>query len=192
MSRAGAKQVSFDDEPLIVVDDADVVLGYRSKADVHAGEGILHRAFSVFVFNGRGELLLQQRSAEKPLWPLFWSNSCCSHPRRGETVDEAARRRLVEELGIEAEPESVYTFQYHAPYEDVGSERERCTVYLVRSDDPIEVHPSEVAATRWVTAEALDAALADEPQAYTPWLKLEWARLRREFPDVLARYTGAP
>ncbi|MDJ0974944.1 MAG: isopentenyl-diphosphate Delta-isomerase [Planctomycetota bacterium] len=186
---AGAKRVSFDDEPLIVVDEHDAVLGYQPKADVHAGDGILHRAFSVFVFNGRGQLLMQQRSAEKPLWPLFWSNSCCSHPRRGETVDEAARRRLVEELGIEADPESVYTFQYHARYEDIGSERELCTVFLVQSDDEIVVNASEVAAIRWVDADALDAEMASDPDAYTPWHKMEWARLRADFADTLARYT---
>ena len=189
MTQAGAKRVSFDDEPLIVVDEHNAVLGYQPKADVHAGDGILHRAFSVFVFNSKGELLLQQRSAEKPLWPLFWSNSCCSHPRRGETVDEAARRRLGEELGIVAEPESVYTFQYHARYKDVGSERERCTVYLAVSDDEITVNASEVAETRWVEADALDEALRSDPDAYTPWLKMEWARLRADFADTLTRYT---
>ncbi len=188
MSTPHPTRVSFDDEPLIVVDQDDRVLGHRPKAEVHQGEGVLHRAFSVFLFDGRGRVLMQQRSAEKPLWPLYWSNACCSHPRRGETMDAAAQRRLKEELGVEGEPEHVFTFQYHARYEDVGSERELCGVYLLSSDAPVTVNDSEVADTRWLSATALDDELATRPEAYTPWLKMEWARLRSEFRDTLRPY----
>ena len=104
MSASSAKKVSFDDEPLIVVDEDNNVLGYQPKADVHAGDGILHRAFSVFLFDDEGRVLIQKRAASKPLWPGFWANACCSHPRRGETEAEAAVRRITEELGIEAAP----------------------------------------------------------------------------------------
>lgn len=188
MSTLGNQRVSFDDESLIVVDEDDRVLGHRSKADVHAGDGVLHRAFSIFLFNGRGEVMLQQRSEQKPLWPHYWSNACCSHPRRGETVDEAAARRLTEELGIEAPLEYVYTFRYHARYDDRGAEHEMCAVYLTRCDDPVHVNELEVAATRWVTPEDLDHALAEDPASYTPWLHLEWTRLRDEFSEVVKRY----
>ena len=92
--------VSFDNEKLILVDKYDNVLGYKSKAECHEGEGILHRAFSIFIFNDKNQLLLQKRSAKKLLWPLYWSNSCCSHPRKGENYETATHRRLKEELGL--------------------------------------------------------------------------------------------
>ena len=78
--------VSFDDEPLVLVDSADHDQGFLDKASCHDGDGVLHRAFSVFLFNSKLELLLQQRSGQKRLWPMWWSNSCCSHPRKGETM----------------------------------------------------------------------------------------------------------
>lgn len=191
MSGPPPERVSFDDEPLILVDAEDRVVGYGPKADVHAGDGILHRAFSVFLFDSAGRVLLQQRSAEKPLWPLFWSNACCSHPRRGETLDSAAVRRLAEELGVAADPKHIYSFQYHARYEDAGSEHELCGVYLARSDAPIIVNESEVAAIRWITASGLDAELSERREGYTPWFQMEWARLRGEFAAELAPYIGA-
>src|SRR5262252_1833083 len=83
-------------ELLILVDEADGEIGYMDRARCHAGRGMLHRAFSLLIFNADGELLLQQRAASKQLWPLFWSNSCCSHPRRHESIESAARRRLGE------------------------------------------------------------------------------------------------
>ena len=86
--------VSFSDEALILVDHEDRVTGYSSKADAHRGDGQLHRAFSVFLFDGPDWVLLQCRSDNKPLWPGYWANSCCSHPRRGESCDQAAVRRL--------------------------------------------------------------------------------------------------
>ena len=190
MSEPPTPRVSFDDEPLIVVDEENNVLGHRPKAECHEGEGILHRAFSVFIFNERGELLLQQRSADKPLWPLFWSNSCCSHPRRGETEAEAAQRRIEEELGISTELEHLFRFQYHAAFEDRGSEREVCGVYLGRSSDPIRANEHEIADWKWVTVGELEAALESEGHRYTPWLKLEWARMRSESGAVLNKYTA--
>ncbi len=181
-------KVSFDDEPLIVVDEDNNVLEYREKAECHEGEGILHRAFSVFLFNAEGKVLLQQRAADKPLWPLFWSNSCCSHPRRGETEAEAAVRRIHEELGVETELEYVYTFTYHAPYLDIGSEREVCAVFLGRVDGEITANETEIADWKWVTVDELTAALTNDPETYTPWFKMEWARLTGDFAETLAPY----
>jgi isopentenyl-diphosphate delta-isomerase len=188
---ARRERVSFDDEPLILVDGDDQVLGYGRKADVHAGEGILHRAFSVFLFDAEGRILLQQRSADKPLWPLFWSNSCCSHPRRGETEVGAAERRMEEELGIRATPEYLFRFQYHATFGDRGSERELCWVFLARTTDRVRVNEEEIAAVRWVDVETLDRELAEEGDRFTPWLKLEWARMRRDHGPALDLYARA-
>src|SRR6202035_5484072 len=97
---AAASDASADADTLILVDATDREVGYLSKVLCHEGQGILHRAFSLLIFNGSGELLLQQRAPSKRLWPLYWSNSCCSHPRRAETMEGAIRRRLKEELGI--------------------------------------------------------------------------------------------
>lgn len=173
--------VSFDEEPLILVDSIDNIVGYRSKRDCHQNPGILHRAFSVFVFNCQNELLVQQRSSQKPLWPLYWSNSCCSHPRRGEQGRDSVKRRLREELSVECEPEFLYKFCYRAEYDDVGAEHELCSVYIARWDGPVTVNDNEVAGWLYVSAEIMERELAENSQAYTPWLKLEWPRIRNEF-----------
>lgn len=173
--------VSFDDEPLILVDAEDREVGFLSKLEAHAGEGVLHRAFSVFLFDREGQVLVQQRSASKPLWPLFWANSCCSHPRRGETVEGAAVRRVREELGLEAELEPLFKFEYHARFRDLGSEHEMCSVLVGRFGGKPQVNGNEIAAWRMVRPAALDTELVARPGIYTPWLKLEWPRIRREF-----------
>lgn len=180
-SLSGPRQVSFDDEPLILVDAQDNVLGYRPKAECHVGDGVLHRAFSIFLFDAQGRLLIHRRNTEKPLWPGFWTNSCCSHPRRGETVEEAAQRRLREELGVDAELTRLYAFQYQARYLDVGSEHELCSVFIGPLSGEPRVNPTEIAQWRMISASDLDAALENDPESYTPWCRMEWQRLRDEF-----------
>ena len=187
---AQARIVSFDDEPLIVVNDENEVQGYQTKVECHAGEGILHRAFSVFLFNEQGQLLLQQRSEQKPLWPLFWANSCCSHPRRGEVEIDAAHRRVQEELGVAAELDFLYRFQYFAPYEDKGAEREVCSVILGRTNQSVQANENEIAQWRWIAPADLDRELEEHPERFTPWLKLEWAELRSTHAETLAKYTA--
>lgn len=182
---AGNRVVSFDSERLILVDSDDREVGHASKADAHAGQGILHRAFSLFVFNSAGELLLQQRARGKPLWPGYWANSCCSHPRGGEDMDTATQRRLHEELGFTCPLEFVYKFQYHAEYGEVGSESELCWVYVGISDAPVRVNATEIAARRYVKPDALDREIAESPGRFTPWLRMEWTRLRGEYADHL-------
>jgi len=175
------QQVSFDSEPLILVDEQDREIGYRHKRECHSGHGILHRAFSIFLFDGQGRVLLQQRSAVKPLWPLYWSNSCCSHPRRGESLDQATRRRLREELNLDSELEYLYKFIYQADYGDIGAEHELCHVYIGAASGQIEVHPDEIADWRWTPMELVSRELRDEPERYTPWFKLEWSELMRHW-----------
>jgi isopentenyl-diphosphate delta-isomerase len=170
--------VSSESEELILVDADDREIGYESKARCHDGDGLLHRAFSVFVFNAADELLLQQRSADKRLWPLFWSNSCCSHPRRGESMQDAASRRLQEELGLSCALEFVYKFQYQAPFGDLGSENELCSVFVGHSDQVPRTNANEIAACRYVSPAQLDRELRDEPEHFTPWFKLEWRKIR--------------
>lgn len=177
--------VSSEDEPLILVDEQDRVVGHLSKAACHDGAGVLHRAFSLFVCNRSAELLLQRRSSEKRLWPLYWSNSCCSHPRRGETMEEAIRRRLLEELGMTSELHHVYSFQYRASFGDAGSEHELCWVWVGVSDDPARPNRNEIADLRWIAPGRLDEEMAAEPDRFTPWLRLEWPRVREVYRGVL-------
>lgn len=182
-----AAVVSFDEEPLILVDEEDNVLGYESKEACHRGEGLLHRAFSVFLIDGRGRLLIQQRSAGKRLWPLYWSNSCCSHPRRGEEQAEAARRRVGEELGVHAPLFFLYQFRYRAAFGDAGAEHELCSVFAGRCDGVVRPNPNEIERFELVEPDALDRELAERPDRYTPWLRLEWPQLRSaHWPEVEA------
>jgi len=177
--------VSSEAERLILVDADDREIGFDSKAACHDGDGILHRAFSLFIVNGKGELLLQQRSPSKRLWGGYWSNSCCSHPREGETMDEAVQRRLFEELGIRCPLKFLYKFQYQARFGEAGSENELCWVYVGCCDQEPATNINEIAAVRYVAPEDLDRELADHPDRFTPWFKLEWERLRSEFDDEL-------
>ncbi len=187
----GDRVVSSDSEQLILVDGDDAVAGFLDKGRCHDREGILHRAFSLFIFNTRGELLLQQRGAGKRLWPKFWSNSCCSHPRRGESMPEATQRRLADELGIRADLEFIYKFRYQARFGDQGSENELCSVYLGRSDDEVRANKTEIAAVRHVPASSLAHELQSSPQTFTPWFKMEWDQLNTAYAESLAAYTGA-
>lgn len=170
--------VSSDAEELILVDADDNEIGTLSKALAHDGDGVLHRAFSLFLFTSDGRLLLQQRGADKRLWPLVWANTCCSHPRRGETMEVATRRRLAEELGLSAELEFLFTFTYHARYLDRGSERELCHVFAGITDAEPTVNANEIAAIRYASAADLDRWIAERPDELTPWLHLEWPRVR--------------
>ncbi len=182
------RTVSSESEELILVDSEDNEVGYRSKADCHDGPGVLHRAFSLFLFNDDGELLLQQRSAEKRLWPGYWSNSCCSHPRRGETLPIATMRRLRDELNTAAELEYIYQFCYQAEFSEAGSENELCHVYLGRIDGDIRPNDSEIEGIRFISAKDLDLELAEQPQRFTPWFIKEWRALKEGHAGQLARY----
>ncbi len=165
-------------DELVLVDESGRVTGYAGRAACHEGDGLLHLAFSVFIFDSGGRLLLQQRSASKALWGEFWSNSCCSHPRRGEGVMEAAHRRLEEELGLDAELEHLFVFTYHARFGEVGSERELCHVMVGRYEGPVTPNPEEIAAVRWIEPEELDREIERTPERFTPWFLLEWPRVK--------------
>ena len=180
--------VSSEDEELILVDDDDNELGHTSKGRCHDGSGLRHRAFSLFLFDRDGRMLLQRRSEAKRLWPGFWSNSCCSHPRRGETLEIATARRLDDELGIRSSLQHVYRFCYTANYGNAGSENELCHVYLGRVDQEIRPNNSEIAGIRFISAHTLDAELAATPERFTPWFKQEWLELKGTYARDLARY----
>ena len=182
--------VSSEDELLVLVDGEDNETGHMTKAECHDGAGVLHRAFSVFLFNQHGEILLQQRGADKRLWPMYWSNSCCSHPRKGESLELATERRLQDELNVSATLEFVYKFAYQASFGELGSENELCSVYLGRLAGEPKANATEIEATRFITAGDLSDELAANPNNFTPWLKLEWQCLTEEFAETIAKYVA--
>jgi isopentenyl-diphosphate delta-isomerase len=175
-----AADLAADPDSLILVDESDQKVGHLDKTRCHAGRGVLHRAFSLLIFNGKGELLLQQRSASKRLWPLYWSNSCCSHPRRAETMEAAIQRRLYEELGLRCPLHFLFKFQYQAQFDETGAENELCSVFIGRCTDAVKVNRGEIAAWRWISPAALQAEMAAGGSGFTPWFILEWARVWRD------------
>jgi isopentenyl-diphosphate Delta-isomerase len=171
-------EITVDSEPLILVDDADHEVGHLDRAQCHAGAGILHRAFSLLIFDGNGHLLLQQRAPSKRLWPLYWSNSCCSHPRRAESMEVAVHRRLREELGCSCPLHFLFKFRYQAQFDATGAEHELCSVFIGRLSGQPKINRSEICAWRWVSPPALEAELAgSEAEKFTPWFRLEWERI---------------
>lgn len=182
--------VSFDHEPLVLVDRNDCELGHTNKALAHSGDGQLHRAFSIFLFDGPHRVYLHRRSTFKPLWPAYWTNSCCSHPRRGETYQQATQRRLYEELGVNTPLQRLYQFEYHAQYKDVGSEHELCWVYVGNhnADSPLDTHPEEIMADGWFQCDAVDKWVSDHPEDFTPWFLLEWPMLRGRYRMRIQEY----
>jgi len=179
--------VSDESDMLILVDSDDQEVGSSTKEQCHNGDGILHRAFSVFMFNSNGELLLQQRSRKKRLWPMFWSNSCCSHPRLGEGMEQAALKRANEELGVSSDNlQYLYKFYYHASFGSFGSEHELCSVYIGNTNDKVVANVNEVADWRYVSAADLSKEIDLAADKFTPWFKMEWQKLTQNYADELA------
>jgi len=174
--------VSSPSENLILVSPDDEFIGTTTKVEAHQPGGLLHRAFSVFLFTPGGHVLLHERSRLKPLWPGYWTNSCCSHPRHGESYNEAAHRRTYEELGIATPLTEIYQFEYQAHFKTVGSEHELCKVYVgcVDQETQVSPHPEEVHAWDWFHIEEVNELVAASPQVFTPWFLLEWQALRTE------------
>lgn len=168
-------------DTLILVDESDNEIGQLGKVDCHVGDGLLHRAFSVFLFNPQGELLIQQRAAGKMLWGGYWANSCCSHPRAGEDTLAAAHRRIREELGVACELRYLYKFVYHARFGEVGSEHENCWVFAGHFDGRVTPNAAEVADWRFISPGELTQEITANGDIYTPWLKLEWEQITQRY-----------
>ncbi len=175
------------EDRLILVDEADHEIGTLPKTEGHLGAGALHRAFSVFLFDRQGAVLIQQRAPGKMLWPGFWSNSCCSHPRPGEPVEAAGRRRVREELNLDCNLSFLYKFRYQARYQDVGSEHELCYVYAGYPRGTLVADPGEIADHRWIAPDTLTQEIAASPGRFSPWLKLEWQRITTDFLEQIQR-----
>lgn len=164
------------EEEVVLVNEHDEVIGTMDKMLAHRS-GRLHRAFSIFLFDARGRVLLQQRADGKYHSPGVWSNACCSHPRPGESVLSAAERRLAEELGITARLEQRFAFIYHARFANGLQEHEFDHVLLGLFNGKFHPEPLEVKAVRWLSPEELKAGISATPEAYTPWLRICWPQV---------------
>jgi isopentenyl-diphosphate delta-isomerase len=175
-------------EQLILVDAQDRELGVKEKLQAHV-EGVLHRAFSVFVFDAGKRLLLQRRALTKYHSGGLWSNTACGHPRPGETTVEAARRRLREEMGFDCELREAFEFIYRAELDGALVEHEYDHVFVGTHEGEPAPDPSEVEDWRWVTMDDLRRCLRVEPQRYSYWLKavVEGDHRRAFFDDEAAR-----
>ena len=165
-------------EEVVLVDENDREAGVASKRAAHEDGGSLHRAFSVFVFDSAGRLLLQRRAAGKYHFGGLWTNTCCGHPRPGEDVLQAASRRLWEEMGISPELARAASFVYEAFDPASGlTEREYDHVFRGRYDGEPDPDPEEADGWTWVEPEELAAGLSENPGEYTPWFPLAAERL---------------
>ncbi|HRH69838.1 MAG TPA: isopentenyl-diphosphate Delta-isomerase [Flavobacteriales bacterium] len=163
-------------EHVVLVNEQDEVLGTMEKLEAHR-TGALHRAFSVFLFDDEGRLLLQQRAASKYHSALLWTNTCCSHPRLDESLEMAAKRRLAEEMGMDADLEHRFSFIYNATFENGLQEHELDHVFFGRASGPPQPDPSEVNAWRFVGIDVLRTEMERSPAQFTAWLHHCWPML---------------
>ncbi|MEX0667090.1 MAG: isopentenyl-diphosphate Delta-isomerase [Acidimicrobiia bacterium] len=158
-------------EHVILVDESGAPTGTAEKLVAHESPGLLHLAFSVFVYDGEGRVLLQRRAAQKHHFRNRWSNTCCSHPSPGEAAVEAGQRRLMEEMGIDLDLRVVGRFTYRAEDPESGLvEHEVDDVLTGAYIGEPRPNPNEVSAWRWADIGLIEADLADQPDEYTPWL----------------------
>lgn len=158
-------------EYVILVDEDDNETGVMEKLQAHQ-EGLLHRAISVFVFNDKNEMLLQQRAAVKYHSPLLWTNTCCSHPRPGELLADAANRRLKEEMNMACALSHQFSFTYKAVLDKGLTEYEFDHIFFGQSNTAPDPDPAEVLSWKYLTLEEIEAEISDRPEDYTSWFKL--------------------
>lgn len=156
---------------MILVNPHDQKIGLMEKQLAHE-KGLLHRAFSVFIFNKKGKLLLQQRALDKYHSPGLWTNTCCSHQRDGESNVEAGKRRLFEEMGFVTELEEKTSFIYKAPFDNGLTEHEYDHVLVGYYEDNPQINKSEVADWKWMSLEEVKNDMQVNPEAYTEWFKI--------------------
>lgn len=158
-------------DEVILVDGRDRDIGYEDKDACHRIPVKLHRAFSVFIMNKDGEMLIQKRAPAKKTWPGYWSNACCSHPRRGEELQEAVSRRLQQELGFTCSVEHVFTFRYRADFSKEFGESEIDHVFVGQYDGKVLPNNDEIEEWRFVSSIELSRDVRRNPYKYSPWFR---------------------
>jgi isopentenyl-diphosphate delta-isomerase len=159
------------EELLILVDKNDSQIGTMPKMEAHE-KGVLHRAFSVFIFNKKGELMLQQRAAHKYHSPMLWTNTCCSHQRDGENNIQAGERRLQEEMGFTTNLNEVFSFIYKAPFDNGLTEHEFDHVLIGYFDEEPNINKEEVEDYKWMLLEDVKVDIENNSSEYTAWFKI--------------------
>ncbi len=169
-------------EKLILVDKNDKILGFEEKVKCHLNKGLLHRAFTILLFDDNDNVLLQKRAQSKMLWPLYWEATCSSHPRENETYEESGTRRLKEELNINTGLKLIDKFYYQSFYKDVGAEHELCaTLVGSHNEKQIDFNKDEVADVKWVKINELKKELSQNSNDYAPWLKIALDRIEQKY-----------
>ena len=163
-------------EKVILVDENNLAIGEMEKMEAHE-KGALHRAFSIFIFNKHNELMLQQRALSKYHSPGLWTNTCCSHPRPGETLPEAGHRRLVEEMGFDCEIKKIFDFIYKAELDQGLTEHELDHVFFGRYNHQPNINPKEVASWKWMEMEDIAEDMMVNPEKYTVWFRIAFKRV---------------
>lgn len=161
---------------IILVNSLDEQVGTGEKMETHR-KALLHRAFSVFIWNKKGEMLLQQRAAEKYHSAGLWTNACCSHPFPGEKTEDAALRRLQEELGFKTPVKKAFDFIYKADFDNGLTENEFDHVFIGYYEGPVEPNPAEVMAYRYMAMPDIEKDLQQNPEKYTAWFKIAFKRV---------------
>lgn len=174
----------MSEEQVVLVNQQDEVLGTMEKMEAHE-KALLHRAFSVFVFNADKELMLQQRALHKYHSGGLWTNTCCSHPRLGEAYLEAAHRRLQEEMGFDCDLAYVYSFVYKAELDSGLTEHELDHVFIGHSTQVPVLNAEEVHSYKYISMPDLKVDLAAHPEKYTEWFKIIFARMEGHWGDYL-------
>lgn len=163
-------------EYVVLVDNKDNQIGLMEKQAAHVNP-TLHRAFSIFVFNSKGEMLLQQRALTKYHTPGLWTNTCCSHPRDGESLQQATKRRLMEEMGMECDLKEVFSFIYKADVMQGLIEHEFDHVFVGTTDVTPIINREEVESYKYETVANIAKDIEKNPQNYTAWFKIAFAKL---------------
>lgn len=159
------------EEYVVLVDTNDEKIGLMPKMEAHE-KAVLHRAFSVFIMNEKGQTMLQQRAADKYHSPLLWTNTCCSHQRDGESNLEAGKRRLQEEMGFVTELRELFSFIYKAPFDNGLTEHELDHVMIGHFEDKPNINLSEVEDWKWMYPTDVKDDIANNPELYTEWFKI--------------------
>ncbi len=159
------------EEQVILVNEHDEKIGLMPKQEAHE-KALLHRAFSVFIFNDKNELMLQQRALDKYHSPGLWANTCCSHQRDGETSIEAGKRRLMEEMGFSTDLKETISFIYKAPFDNGLTEHELDHILVGKYNHSPKVNPEEVASWKWMALEDVKTDIKQNPDSYTAWFKI--------------------
>ena len=159
------------EEQVILVNENDEQIGLMAKLEAHE-KAVLHRAFSVFIFNTENELMLQKRAAHKYHSPNLWTNTCCSHQRDGETNIEAGTRRLQDEMGFVSDLEESISFIYKAPFDNGLTEHEFDHVMIGYYNDEPKINFDEVSDWKWMSLEDVKVDIAMHPELYTEWFKI--------------------